>query len=267
MKLGTTSHPKFRRLMIQLKLKQYEAAGVLELLWSMAAQFTDDGNLSRFDAVDIAANLDWHSDPETLLKTLVDCRWLDSMDGQFIVHDWEDHMPHFITERIKKRGQRAAKKPIPQIVPGQSRDNAGTIANSLALSDLVQSSVVQDSQAYLLSSGDDDSVKSPKTSPQDVVDVWNSSSAKSKVRTLTDDRKKRIRQRLADPHWPWRAAIKKLPIPNSPKFEWQPDIDWLIANDTNAVRLVEGTYDRDGLHSGEASIPNESDRIPKRGTR
>lgn len=79
---------------------------------------------------------------------------------------------------------------------------------------------------------------------QEVCDYWNSSQVSSKVRKLTLDRKARLKQRLQDPDWPWREAIDRLPIPNTPTFTWQPDFDWLIANERNAYSLVEGKYDR-----------------------
>jgi hypothetical protein len=148
MKLGTVTHPKFRRLMMRLNLKQYECAGLLELLWAMAAQFTDDGNLSRFNAEDIAAYLDWRGDPQELVDTLVDCRWLDR-DGEAVaIHDWQDHMPHFITERVRKREQRNAKRPNQiEAVPGPSRDIAGTVSECCTESDLAQPSPAQPSAA------------------------------------------------------------------------------------------------------------------------
>lgn len=148
MKLGTTSHPKFRKLMMKMDLKQYEAAGLLELLWSMAAQFTDDGDLSRFDADDIAAYLDWRGDPQKLVDTLVECRWLDRDGDSVKIHDWADHMPHFITERVRKREQRAGQRPSKsQSVPGLSRDSTRTDSESCTESDLAQPSPAQASAA------------------------------------------------------------------------------------------------------------------------
>ncbi len=148
MKLGTPAHPKFRRLMMRLDLKQYEAAGLLELLWAMAAQFTDDGNLSRFDCDDIAAYLDWRGDPQKLVDTLVECRWLDRDESSVSIHDWDDHMPHFITERVRKREQRAAKKPTQtDEQPGLSQDNDGTVGECCTESDLAQPSPAQASAA------------------------------------------------------------------------------------------------------------------------
>ena len=79
---------------------------------------------------------------------------------------------------------------------------------------------------------------------QFVIDCWNASAAPAKIRKLTPDRQSKLALRLKDPQWPWREAISKLPISSTPTFTWQPDFDWLIANERNAYSLVEGKYDR-----------------------
>jgi uncharacterized protein YdaU (DUF1376 family) len=95
------------------------------------------------------------------------------------------------------------------------------------------------------------SPKAVDTDADAVVDAWNKSSASAKVKKLTGDRATRLRARLRDPDWPWREAIAKLPIPNTEKFDWQPDFDWLIANDRNAYSLAEGKYDRKCTSNGQ----------------
>ena len=87
---------------------------------------------------------------------------------------------------------------------------------------------------------------SESVSPIDVVEGWNQSQARPKVKKLTDARRAKLVVRLKDSEWPWREAIGKLPIPNTDRFRWQPDFDWLIANDTNALKLVEGKYQSNG---------------------
>lgn len=162
MKLGTVQHPKFIKLARRLKLKPYEAAGVLEMLWAMAAQYTDDGDLSRFDNDDIACYIGWDGDSAELVTALVDLRWIDRIEGRLVIHDWDDHKPYFVTERLRKREQRAGttKKPadhpatVPALsqdetktVPVLSQDSPGTVANNPSASDLAQSSPVESSQA------------------------------------------------------------------------------------------------------------------------
>lgn len=147
MKLGTTTHPKFCRLMRRLSLSKFSTVGVLESLWMMAAQFTDDGDLTRFDAEDIAAYIDWPDEPQRLIDALVECGWLDQSDHQLMVHDFADHAPHFVSERLRKREQRAAKRAKTTDCPRTVPDSPGTASKSPVLSDLVKSSPAQPSQS------------------------------------------------------------------------------------------------------------------------
>lgn len=150
MKLGTTTHPKFCRLMRKLSLSKFSTVGVLESLWMMASQFTDDGDLSRFCADDIAAYIDWPSDADDLIDALVACGWLDRDGDGLVVHDFDEHKPNFINDRIRKREQRAASKAKKQAEKTDtervSQDCPGTSSDNRTESSLFQSSQAQSSQ-------------------------------------------------------------------------------------------------------------------------
>ncbi len=104
MKQGTQLHPKFKSLAKVLDLRQYEAVGILESIWMMACQFAgEDGNLSRFTRKQIAEWMDWDGDPERLINGLIDCGWLDSVNGSLTIHDWNDHRPHYLKDRSRKK--------------------------------------------------------------------------------------------------------------------------------------------------------------------
>ena len=66
-----------------------------------------------------------------------------------------------------------------------------------------------------------------------------------KVIKLTKERRRKINQRLKTPDWlaSFRAAVKLLPLPSSDDGDWQPTFDWLIRNDDNVIRLLEGDFD------------------------
>lgn len=87
-----------------------------------------------------------------------------------------------------------------------------------------------------------------------ILEAWNASGSTSKVRKLTKDRKAKLTQRLHDCDWPWEDAISKLPIPNTDRFSWQPDFDWLIANDRNAYSLAEGKFDKSGKSTSRPGV-------------
>ncbi|MEP1642640.1 hypothetical protein, partial [Rhodopirellula bahusiensis] len=101
------THPKFRALMRMLCVPQYAAVGILESVWMLASQFADDGDLTRFTAEEIADYVAWGGDAEKLLSVLIECRWLDNDDGRVVIHDWQDHCPRYVSDRISKRQRRA----------------------------------------------------------------------------------------------------------------------------------------------------------------
>lgn len=103
-------HPKTKLLQKFLKVPLYQVVGLLESLWLMTAQYADDGDLSRLHADQIAAYLEWESDPAELIDLLVKCGWLDRDGDQLRVHDWEEHCPKFVRDRRSKRELRSGSK-------------------------------------------------------------------------------------------------------------------------------------------------------------
>ena len=92
MKRNTPNHPKLAKLAAELKIRKYAAAGLLELLWHMTAQYAPEGDIGRFQDSEISLQLDWLGDPPRLIKALVDSQWLDRHPTKrLIVHHWSDH--------------------------------------------------------------------------------------------------------------------------------------------------------------------------------
>jgi hypothetical protein len=89
-----------------------------------------------------------------------------------------------------------------------------------------------------------------KLSPKGLKELWNEIVQKPKVLMLSQGRERRLRLRLRehpDVSW-WEEVLHK--IVASPFLRgagnrgWQADFDWLIANDTNALKVLEGKYDK-----------------------
>lgn len=87
-------------------------------------------------------------------------------------------------------------------------------------------------------------------SPSEFSDLWNTTVAGKlpAVLKLTDIRKRKIKNRLAErPLAEWKFIFEK--IAASPfcrgecKGGWKADLDWIIENDNNAVKVLEGKYD------------------------
>lgn len=129
-KTGTTNHPKFRRLQKQLKLPTYAVAGLLELLWMLTTQFaSEDGDIGRFSNQEIADYCDYEGDADSLVTALVDCKWLDRDADSLQVHDWLDHRPSFIDDRIRIRESRKKSKDFDACSP-DVREQSETVANN-----------------------------------------------------------------------------------------------------------------------------------------
>ena len=112
MKPGVTDHPKFHELKQLLDLTTFQAAGVLEVLWYLTAKWQEDGGIGRWTDSRIAAAMEWRGDASALIEALVTAGWLDRTDDdrRLVVHDWEDHRPNYVDDKIRKREERERRK-------------------------------------------------------------------------------------------------------------------------------------------------------------
>ena len=105
-------HPKLLRLAARAGISNAQAVGHLQYLWWWTLEYAPDGDLSRFNAQEIAFASEWTGDPEFWFTVLKDTGWLDP-DGH--LHDWDDYAGKLAQDRAKdrerKRAQRARKKP------------------------------------------------------------------------------------------------------------------------------------------------------------
>lgn len=110
MKVGTWNHVKLKRLKRLLDTPLHVAAGVLEGLWHLAAECADEGDIGKFSNEEIADHLEWPGDPNDLMDSLLKSGWVDEDDGcRLKIHDWLEHCPDFIKERVRKRKAREIK--------------------------------------------------------------------------------------------------------------------------------------------------------------
>lgn len=99
-------HPKTRRLAHLLGVSKPAAVGHLQYLWWWAMDYADDGNLARFDALDIAIGSEWEGDETMFVDALVSAGFLDrDPDGMHRVHDWDQYGGK-LAERRKANAER-----------------------------------------------------------------------------------------------------------------------------------------------------------------
>jgi hypothetical protein len=93
-------------------------AGIIALLrlWTFAATYRPDGNLTGYDAEGIADAAGWRGKRDKLISALIEARFLELEDSNTGVrgmklHDWSDHQPWVIhaSER-SSRAKKAAEK-------------------------------------------------------------------------------------------------------------------------------------------------------------
>lgn len=84
-----------------------------------------------------------------------------------------------------------------------------------------------------------------------VAEYWNSFSVLPSIRKLNPSRARKLKLRMQDPDFAanWEAVICR--IAKTPFLlghndqGWKASFDWLIANDANYLKVLEGKYDHD----------------------
>lgn len=101
------NHRKTRRLRKRLGA---DACWSLVCLFLFAGEQRWTGELHGMSAEDIEDEADWDGKPGEFVDTLVELRFLDIVDGIYVIHDWEQHNPFAATkgQRIEK-GRKAAE--------------------------------------------------------------------------------------------------------------------------------------------------------------
>jgi hypothetical protein len=103
LKRGTTEHPKFLDLCQRLKLRPFEGAGILELLWQFSAKFTPRGDVGKYPDEAIARAIGWTKPATLLMSNLADSGWLQrSGEFRYVIHDWPDHCEDSIHMRLAR---------------------------------------------------------------------------------------------------------------------------------------------------------------------
>lgn len=103
-------HPKLKRLARKLAIPEVQACGHLHFLWWWALDYAPDGDVSRFDELDLAIAAAWIAEPEPFVQALKECGWLDG--DRHTIHDWHDYCGKLIERKERNRERmRAARAP------------------------------------------------------------------------------------------------------------------------------------------------------------
>lgn len=95
-------HPKIHKLSRLLGISRVTAVGHMQFFWWWAMEYAPDGDLSPFDALDIAIAGHWEGDEEQFFSALIAARFIEDHE----IHDWDKYGGKL----LKKRRQDADRK-------------------------------------------------------------------------------------------------------------------------------------------------------------
>lgn len=117
---GLGTHVKTRRLCKLLGIGPAQAVGHLALLWTWALDAAENGSLAKYQADDLALVCEWDGDAAAFVAALEKAGFLDSVDGELVIHDWQDYIGRLLearerykqmtNERVKRWRERHAEK-------------------------------------------------------------------------------------------------------------------------------------------------------------
>lgn len=227
-------HPKTYALATALNADIPTAVGVLHMMWHLTLKFAwRDGDLSKFNAVFIAQSIGYRGQPIDLIQALQKTGWLDDM----VVHDWLEYAGKIVRDRLynEERRNTASNDVLPRKITATVPDR--TVPNPTKPTPESPAPALPDAPRGGLPF-------------QDFLKAWNGNcGALPRISALTDKRKAKVRQRWNDrPDMAyWLAVIRRMAksrfMAGGSERGWVADFDWLITNDTNHVKVMEGKYD------------------------
>ena len=206
-------------------------------IWAYCAENQPDGDLSGYQADELAMLVAYKGDASSMLVALKDCGFMD-LDG--MIHDWIEHNGYH--EKYSTRAKTAAaarwskeKSPAP-LKKVQGKEERG------------DKHCLEHACSMLVASNH------PAPLPiSQVFDEWNKLDVVPKCLLVSDKRRRLLEIRLREPFFAanWKPAMDKI---KTSKFcqgdndrGWKASFDWLLQPDTCA-KLMEGKYDRTQTH-------------------
>ena len=251
-------HPKMKKLARQLSISWPEAVGYLHYLWWWALDFAHDGNLSRYEAGDIADAVLWQGDPNELVDALTESEFLDRNDaGELVIHDWYDYAGRLVEKREanKERMRRArAKAKETSSMHVQNTNNARAGA-TVQYSTVPNSTVPTEPNS---TQPDDESLAPSSPVPYEKIrELFNvTCPSLSKVMGINGKRKIAVAARWGE-HSDldfFESYFTRVEDSDFLKGKndrnWKATFDWLM-NEANMDKVREGKYDGGGKKHGD----------------
>lgn len=119
---GLANHPKTKRLVRRLDISVPLAIGHLHCLWWWALDFAQDGEITQYDAFDIADACQWRGQAEHMHDALIEAGFIDLSDERKFLHDWYDYAGKLIEIRRKDAERKRNSRGNPKLSSGHPAD-------------------------------------------------------------------------------------------------------------------------------------------------
>ena len=260
---GFFDHPKTKRLGRRLGIE-----GVIALikLWIYASRYFPKGILTGLTASDVAEAAEWSGVSEEFVSALVaaggpgKAGFLDVIEGVFVLHNWKvrNRFAYFKPER-SAQAQRAndarwskIRKEKQEVNPDRTPDRTPDQNPPLPPPPPPPPPKNMDTNSAADASGQSSDRGNGKDAGgiQTFFELWNLE-AKSLPRAtkLSAERKRKIKARLRERSLDeWREVLRRMNASSFLRGEsgngtFRANFDWIIANEGNAIKVIEGSYD------------------------
>lgn len=108
-------HPKTKRCARLLGIGTPQMVGHLQFLWWWCLDYAEDGDLSRYDAFDIADAAGWEGDASEFVDALMNCGPGDGygfLNTDLAVHDWNEYAGRLLEQRQFNRERQTRRRSL-----------------------------------------------------------------------------------------------------------------------------------------------------------
>ena len=252
-------HPKTKRLARTLGISIRETVGSLYMFWGWAMEYAKDGNLSDYEAADIADAVMWEGDPDTFLNAMIECGpgsksgFIDRTENGLFIHDWDQYVGKNL-KKLENTRQRIEKiRSEKRTVRDQYAECTGTVRSNITEQNITRQDITEQNITS--------SEKTPPThhpadavSLNEVIEAWNQILAPQGfpgILKKTPAREKALNARInamaerKKIEW-WQSLFTRIAssdfLKNSAKDKTWFSFEWIL-NENNLVKVLEGKYD------------------------
>lgn len=257
-------HPKFAELMASLALPKFAVLGILEAIWHFTGRFTPQGDIGKYSDAAIETWVGWNGAPGQLIESLIKCRWVDADPvHRLLIHDWNEHADK-ATKNALNRSKRSFCTPA---VRTDRVNHTDKNPESSTVYRLPEPEPVPE-PVKTSPNGDSRTDVRPDHRPEEFANLWNRLRGPlPKVMEFTESRRRKIKVRvtqgltLAKFEEVVRQCVSTPFLVGENDRGWQADFDWLIENDTNMTKVMEGKYENGGTGRNGRTGTSREDRI------